>query len=65
MNMGLYTRWQLNMTMGDQRNGQALFNAAHATYGSVVDEVRGSPHDPFHDDNAIPLFLAWLETRVS
>ena len=59
-NLNFYTQWQYNLVEG-QRNGQACFNAAHLIFGEpAVAAVRGTLYDPFHDDNAIPLFLAWL-----
>jgi len=63
MNMGFYTHWQLNMIDG-QRLGQACYNAAHLTFGGIVDPIRGTLYDPFNDDKAVPLFLAWLEVEV-
>lgn len=43
-----------------QRRGQAAFNQLLATKPELAELVRGTKEDPFHDDERLTLFEAWL-----
>lgn len=55
------------ITRGDirQRTGQRVFNWLAAYFPEVVEDLRGGPLDPFHDDKRIGAFVAEVEARVS
>lgn len=56
-----HAKWQRYNDDADQRLGQACYNAAIEVFGeNEVSKVCGTVFDPFHDDDNIPLFLAWL-----
>lgn len=48
--------WQQNHANG-QRKGQAMFNALHALDRELANMIRGTKHDPFYDDEVVPLFM--------
>jgi hypothetical protein len=48
-----------------QRNGQAHFNALHAVHPGIAETIRSDFRvDPFHDDDRLPAFLAYVGTRL-
>lgn len=42
------------------RRGQAYFNILHLMRPDLAERVRGTPMDPFHQDDKIGDFLAWV-----
>lgn len=49
--------------LGPERFGQALFNVAYGRWPAIVNNLRGSSADPFHNDSAADCFLAALGRR--
>jgi hypothetical protein len=46
-----------NLSDGNQRKGQAAFNALYQLDTLVADMIRGSQFDPFYRDERIPAFM--------
>lgn len=47
------------------RRGQTYMNLLQTVRPDLYDKVCATSSDPFHDDNRIPLFLAWLSQEWS
>lgn len=46
---------------GEQRMGQALFNALHDLSPELADLIRGTDVDPFYNDDRILAFFTFIE----
>jgi hypothetical protein len=51
-----WARYQHHRSGGEQRKGQAMFNALHETAPVLADMIRGTGADPFYSDGNIPRF---------
>lgn len=45
----------------DLRNGQRAFNVLHAMRPDLSEQIRATDLDPFHDDDRLEAFYAWVE----
>jgi hypothetical protein len=45
------------------RAGQAAFNFLHDLNPELAEQIRGTQLDPFHLDDRLPEFYAWLERQ--
>lgn len=53
----------LQVSMPDEkrwRRGQAYFNVLDDVRPDLADQVRAMALDPFHNDDKVPQFLAWV-----
>jgi hypothetical protein len=48
-----------------QRRGQAYFNALAEQQPEMADRIRGTPDDPFYDDERIEPFFNRIEKEIS
>jgi hypothetical protein len=48
-----------------QRAGQATFNALAQLAPVIAEEVRATPLDPFHRDERLPAFWAYVDRRLA
>ena len=46
------------------RAGQAAFNRLYEVAPGWADHIRGGPLDPFHLDERLPTFFAWLPSVI-
>lgn len=51
-------------TQQGQRKGQSAFNALYKEYPQVADKVRGTPADPFYDDDKLPEFWEFVAKEL-
>ena len=58
-----YVREGMRSRHKNYRDGQCLFNALYLVKPNLADEIRGSPMDPFYQDNRINLLLDWLQSK--
>jgi hypothetical protein len=47
----------------DWRLGQTYFNVLHQVRPHLAEQVRATDLDPFHTDDRIPAFLAFVESN--
>ena len=47
----------------NQRPGQAYFNVLYRIRPAMADSVRDTPLDPFHRNDVLPNFLAYVAER--
>lgn len=48
---------------GQERYGQAIFNAAMEVCKDNAEELRNTIYDPFYDDDRVQMFLSKLRTK--
>jgi hypothetical protein len=49
---------------GEERVGQAYFNALDEHFPKLAKRIRGSNDDPFYDDAILPQFLTRVEAAL-
>ncbi len=47
------------------REGQAAFNALYGLAPGLADSIRGEDIDPYHRDERLPAFYAWIEEQTN
>ena len=45
------------------REGQILFNVLYVEYSDLANEIRATEYDPFYQEERIPAFWGWLQTK--
>lgn len=46
------------------RAGQGMFNALELLRPDLANEIRATPLDPFHNNDRIGAFYAWLKEKL-
>jgi hypothetical protein len=52
-----YQRW---MTFGEQRPGQAWWNALYDCFPNYANDIRGTDKDPFYNEGNLGRFFSYL-----
>jgi hypothetical protein len=51
----------VNIGVDHERDGQYAFNLLAHVRPELAEQVRGTPLDPFYNDNLLPTFYSWLD----